>query len=71
MLSFSHYQSFLLITFHFSVIQRKTRRLITSRHTVNSNMFLMNDFDIIIMPDRLLVFISPYFLRVWPFSRIS
>lgn len=50
----------LLITFHFSVLQMKTRCLITSGHIINSYMFLMNDFDIIIMADWLLVFISPF-----------
>lgn len=57
-----------LITFHFKM---KTRCLITSGHIINSYIFLMNEFDIIIMPDWLLVFTSPYFLHVWPFSRIS
>lgn len=67
---FLRYQSFLLIIFHFSKLKMKTRCLITSRCTINSNIFLMNEFDIIIMSDWLLVFISPYFLHVWLFSRI-
>lgn len=49
----------------------KTRCLITSGHIINSNIFLMNEFDIIIMPAWLLVFINSYFLNVWHFSRIS
>lgn len=46
---------------------------ITSRHTINSNIFLMNEFNIviIIMLDPLLVFLSSYFLQVWLFSGIS
>lgn len=43
----------------------KIRCPITSGHTINSNIPLMNDFDIIIMADVLLVFIRPYFLHVW------
>lgn len=71
-LIFSFPSSILFVDyFSLSLLKMKTRCLITSGHIINSNMFLMNEFDIIIMQDWLLVFISLYFLHVWLFSWIS